>query len=235
MNNIDKYIKLNFSLVKGELIGLACCTVFASSGLFASSLEPISLILIVAMVALFIKILTKICDKTLFGEGAVLYQSLPFSTDEIIVAKTFVITVATTICWSGIMTGLSMGLAFLKDEIASAILWLPLLELLDMIGAAGAPVIVLKLVANGFFVASMLFAVTVATKTTDSYISRVVIFACFIGLMGFSNEGLPDLINLITRGNYLLSAILQILFNVAMGICASFITKYCLDKKYILP
>ena len=142
MNNIDKYIKLNLSLVKGDLIGLVCCSVFASLGIFLPSLAIVALVLLVVIIVLVIRIYVKLFEKTLFKEEAVLYQSLPVSTEEIIVAKTFVATVATTAAWIGLMGGTSIGLALLSSSAMEPILASVFLDLLNDVGAASAPIVI---------------------------------------------------------------------------------------------
>lgn len=234
MNNVDKCIKLNFSLVKGELIGLFCCTLLATFGVFLPSMAPMVILYAVVMIVLFIRTLSKICDKSLFGEGAVLYQSLPFSTEEVVVAKTFVITVATTICWAGIMGGLSFGMSIINDGSAEYAILLTFVELLDKVGAVSAPIVILKLITDGFFYASELFAFTVTLKIATQYADRLFIALGFMAVVAFKNKYLTDLLMAIAENNLLIVNLMEIIVSIALAVIASLITKYCLDKRYIL-
>ena len=231
--NMNKYIKMNFSLVKGELVGLLCCAMVVPVGLFLTSILPIALILVIVMIVLFIRILSKM-DKTMFGEGAVLYQSLPFSAKEVVVTKTLVLTAVTSIAWAGIMGGLAMGLAVINASTSEPGLSVLFMELMEEVGVMSVLVIICTLIANGFFVAATLLATSITTRLTDSYMAKFCIFAVFLLVFSFQRTKLPELLMLLMGQNILAASVLEILATLIMGLCASLISKYCLEKKYIL-
>ena len=234
MNNIDKYIKLNFSFIKGEMIGLFCCTVLASVGIFMPSVAFFVLILLVAMIVLIVRVYTIIYSKTLFDEGAVLYQSLPFSTDEIVVAKTFVVAVATLIAWIGLMGGVAVGLAVMTSSIQEPALMTNLSDLLNEIGAFGAAVVIFQLVAQSFFMASIFFAACVVFKTTKAYADRFLMSVIFVAVMTFQSEYLDDFALLIAGNNLLIQSIIDISIKMILSVGSCLVTKYYLDNKYIM-
>lgn len=198
------------------------------------SFAPLVLILLGAMVVLFVRIFSKIYDKTLFGDEAVLYQSLPLSAEEVVVAKTFVGTVAATIGWSGIMSSLAVGMTVLGLETSNTSLCSLSLDLLNEFDVVSVLNIVLKLVADGFFVAATLFATSVSTKVIETYAMRAFSIAVFLIALSFQRKYLPYVVISITGVNIFLASAVEIAITLAIGICASLITKYCLDKKYIL-
>ena len=238
MNNIDKYIKLNLSLVKGDLIGLVCCSVFASLGVFLPSLAIVALVLLVVIIVLVIRIYVKLFEKTLFKEEAVLYQSLPVSTEEIIVAKTFVATVATTAAWIGLMGGTSIGLALLSSSAMEPMLASVFLDLLNDVGAASAPIVALQAVSESFCLATTIFALSAIfncrPKIERSTLLRVTAVAVFVISFDIKRDYIPDFINGVTDNNMLISGLVEILLSVVIGIVALAITKHYLDKRFFL-
>ena len=234
MNNIDRYIKMNFSFIKGELIGLFCCTLFASAGIFMPSLAIMVLILLVVMIVLVVRVYTKVYSKTLFEEGAVLYQSLPFSTNEIVVAKTFVVTVATLISMIGLMGGVTIGLAVLTAVVQEPEMIMESLELINTFGPLGAATMIFQILTQSFFWASIFFASTAVFKTTKEYGDRFIMTAIFVAVLSFQNTHLSDFAMIIAGDNLLIATIIAMVVKVMLGIGACLVTKYYLDNKYIL-
>ncbi len=238
MNNIDKYIRLNFSLVKGELIGLICCAIFASLGVALPSLAIVAIVLMVVMIVLIIRVYVKLYEKTLYKEEAILYQSLPVSVEEIIVAKTFVVTVATTAAWAGLMGGISIGLALISSSFSDPVLAILFLELLDDIGAASAPLVVFQTVSEAFCLATTIFALgaifNCRPKIERSIILRVVAVGVYVGAYNVKEQFIPDFIKEATDNNLFISGIVEILISIIIGIGALAISKYYLEKKYFL-
>ena len=234
MSNVDKYIKLNFSFIKGEIIGLLCCTIFASVGIFMPTVAILVLVLLVAMIVLVVRVYSKIYSKTLFDEGAVLYQSLPFSSSEIVVAKTFVVTVATMITMVGLMGGLIVGLAVINLTVKEPELLTGTLDLIGAIGPAGAALMIFRLLTQSFFWASIFFASFAVFKTTKELADRLLMTAMFVAVLTFQSDYLSEFTTILIGTNIAAASIVEILVNALLGIGACLITKYYLDNKYIV-
>lgn len=234
MNNIDRYIKLNFSFIKGELLGLFCCTLFASVGIFMPTVSILVLVLLIVMIVLIVRVYMKIYSKTLFDEGATLYQSLPFSTEEIVVAKTFVVTVATVIGMAGLLGGVAIGLAFMTSVIQAPELLTEFLSLINEIGQAGAVIIILQLVVQSFFFASIFFASCVVFKTTKEHADRLLMTVLFVGVLTLQGEHLTNFAMMIAGDSLVGASLIEVIVKLLLAIGACLVTKYYLDNKYIL-
>lgn len=92
MKNMDKYIKMNISYVSndmGIMTTLVICVFFCFIFLH---LLPLAAILLALGLGLLVKIYKKLFYQGLFGERALLEQTLPVTARETVVSKIFVAT-----------------------------------------------------------------------------------------------------------------------------------------------
>lgn len=93
-STIDKYIKISANMIADSVV-LACginvaMYVMITRGMNVIILLPVSYLLI-------LNAARKLFYTSLYGQEAMMYQSLPVSAEEIVLGKTFVMTAASTI------------------------------------------------------------------------------------------------------------------------------------------
>ena len=60
MSNVDKSIKLNFSFIKGDMIGLFCCALVFAVCFAVPALLPLLVVVVISFLVLLIRIYIKI-------------------------------------------------------------------------------------------------------------------------------------------------------------------------------
>ena len=119
MNRLDKCIKLNFGMVENE-IGIMCVMamgiILCGLGLTLLILVPV---LAVVQVVFVVKMYKKLYYTSLYGETAVLYQSIPVSVEEMAVSRIF--TAGTALLMANIVTVLCFVITMNMGTLAGSI------------------------------------------------------------------------------------------------------------------
>lgn len=234
MNNIDKYIKLNFSFIKGEMVGLFCCAVMFFVGVFLPSLMPILFGVVVAVIVILVKIYIKIFYKSLFGEEAHLYQTMPVSTDQMIVAKIFVVMVAFLIFQAGMYMGLATGGTMVLTTETYGESFRALATAVSGIGNLEVILFVLASVIEAFGKVAMVFAlITIYNTLLKGTAGKLLMIAGYFIIVNVEDKLIPSGIEKLIGSNFYIDAVVVMIVSILLGVASCMIIKNCLEKKYV--
>lgn len=234
MSNVDKSIKLNFSFIKGDMIGLFCCALVFAVCFAVPALLPLLVVVVIAFLVLLIRIYIKIFHKSIFGDGANLYQAMPLSTEEIIVSKVFVTMIASIISQLGIYIGIMATGTVVLSSFGTENAIRELADAMGTIGCLEIAILVAGSIAGAFETVSLVFALfavyNTRFKNTGSKIAMVAVYFLIYKVQDLLVPNGTEAI--IKNGIYVYEGI-SILVSIVIGVISCYVVKNCMDKKYV--
>lgn len=235
MSNVDKSIKLNFSFIKGDMVGLFCCALVFAVCIAVPALIPLLIAVVIAFLVLLIRIYIKIFHKSIFGDGANLYQAMPLSTEEIIVSKVFVTMIANIICQLGIYIGIMATGTVVLSSFGGGNAIQNVADAMGRIGCLEITILVVGSIVGAFETVSLIFALFALYNTRFKSIGgKMAMIAAYFLIYKAQDLFVPNGVEAIIKNGICLYEGISILVSVIIGVISCYVVKNCLDKKFIV-
>lgn len=161
MSNIDKFIKLNLSMVKHEIGVAAGVCLGAVFCVIAFEQIFLGIILIAIFLGAVEKAYKKLYYVSLYEKGAMIYQTLPLRAGEVVTSKIFAGFLTFLFCSLAAVVGMIVSIGFLGAANGFSVEFMSLLSNASYNFAEFkimAPMMFLSIVINSFCQASVIFA-----------------------------------------------------------------------------
>lgn len=238
MTNIDKFIKLNLSMVKGEI-----CTVAGTS--FAAVLCTIplgqifiALVLMCVSIGFLFKAYEKLYYTTMYGEGTLMYRALPISEEEMTAAKVFC-GFAVSVAWQcAIVLGMTVGVILLDFGLNTGHSAYVIAEIMEMLPPARniALIMFLSMTTSSFYRAAIFFLMVTwyncRSRVQRNGAAKAGIVAAYIAFSYLGQKFGETIEENFAVGSFIVVLILGSVLNIVIGAVACKLSVKTLKSRY---
>lgn len=235
---MDKFIRLNLSMVKGEI-----CTVAGTS--FAALLCAIpfgqifiALVLMCISIGFLVRAYKKLYYTTMYGEGTIMYRALPISEEELTAAKVFSGFLVSVAWQCAIIFGMVSGIALLNLGMNTGYSAYVIAELIEMLPSVENTVLLmcLSMTAASFYRAAIFFLMVAwyncRSKEQKNIWVKIGIVAVYIAAAYLGSKFGEVIAENFAVETVILSLILGSVVNIVIGAVACKLSVKTLKSKY---
>lgn len=238
MTNIDKFIKLNLSMVKGEI-----CTVAGTS--FAAVLCAITfgqifiaMVLMGVSIGFLFKAYKKLYYTTMYGEGTLMYRTLPIGEEEMTAAKVFC-GFAVSVAWQcAIVLGMAVGIILLDVGPNTGHSAYVIAEVMEMLPPAGniALIMFFSMTTASFYRAAIFFLMVTwyncRIRVRRSGAAKAAIVTAYLALSYLGQKFGETIEENFAVGSFIVVLILGSVLNIVIGAVACKLSVKVMKDRY---